>query len=58
VAFVRLDDPDMGPGTVLEVACMDAQTHSGEVCELPFYDQAGDIARGRATELPEIPTEG
>jgi hypothetical protein len=37
---------------------MDAQTHSGEVCELPFYDKAGDIARGRATELPEIPTEG
>jgi len=22
---------------------MDGQTHGGEVCELPFYDRAGDI---------------
>lgn len=59
VAFVRLDDPDHGgPGTELNVACMDGQTHIGELCTLPFYDQAGDIPRGRATELPEIPTEG
>jgi len=55
VAFVRLDDRDQGPGTMLNVACMDGQIHNGEVCELPFYDRNGDIARGRATELPEIP---
>ena len=29
-AFVRLDDRDQGPGTVLDVACMDGQTRSGE----------------------------
>ena len=55
VAFVRLDDRERGPGTELEVACMDGETHRGEVCELPFYDRNGDIPRGRATELPEIP---
>jgi len=55
IAFVRLDDRDQGPGTVLDVACMDGQTYSGEVCELPFYDRNGDIARGRVSELPEIP---
>lgn len=55
VAFVRLNDRDLGPGTVLDVACMDGQTRRGEVCELPFYDRNGDIPRGRVTELPEIP---
>lgn len=55
IAFVRLDDREQGPGTELDVACMDGQMHRGEVCELPFYDRAGDIPRGRATELPEIP---
>jgi len=55
IAFVRLDDREQGPGTVLDVACLDGQTYKGEVCELPFYDRNGDIARGRVTELPEIP---
>lgn len=55
VAIVRLNDPDAGPGTTLEVACTDGRTHVAEVCELPFYDRAGDIPRGRATELPSIP---
>ena len=57
VAFVRLDDRDLGPGTRLDVDCMDGQMHSGEVCELPFYDRNGDIPRGRTTELPEIPAD-
>ena len=59
VAFVRLHDPDMGPGTTLEVECTDGQMHTAEVCELPFYDRAGDIPRGRASEqvwLPDDPS--
>jgi aminomethyltransferase len=55
VALVRLNDPEQGPGTVLDVECTDGQTHEADVCELPLYDRAGDIPRGRATELPEIP---
>lgn len=55
VAIVRLDDPELGPGTALEVDCTEGQSSTGEVCELPFYDRAGDIPRGRATELPAIP---
>ncbi|AGM41104.1 glycine cleavage system protein T [Spiribacter salinus M19-40] len=50
IAIVRLDDPEAGPGTQLEVLCTDGQTHAAEVCSLPLYDQAGDIPRGRATE--------
>ncbi len=55
VAFARMDDPDAGPGTAVEVECSDGETRAGELCELPFYDRAGDIPRGRATELPAIP---
>lgn len=55
VALVRLNDPDAGPGTVLDVECTDGQTYQAEVCKLPLYDRDGDIPRGRATELPEIP---
>ena len=58
VAIVRMNDPDAGPGTAVEVECTDGETRAGQVCELPFFDRAGDIARGRATELPEIPDNG
>lgn len=57
VAIVRLDDPEAGPGTLLEAECTDGRTHTAEVCELPLYDRAGDIPRGRATELPPIPDD-
>ncbi len=55
VAIVRLNDPEAGPGTVLDVECTDGRTHQAEVCELPLYDRNGDIPRGRATELPATP---
>ncbi len=55
VAIVRLNDPNAGPGTSLEVECTDGQTHAAEVCDLPFYDPAGEIPRGRTAELPSIP---
>lgn len=58
VAIVRLNDRDAGPGTVLDVECTDGRTRTAEVCELPFYDRAGDIPRGRATEPPSIPNGG
>lgn len=55
VAIVRLTDPRLGPGGLLRVECGDGQTREGTLCELPMYDPAGDIARGKCTEIPEIP---
>lgn len=55
VAIVRLDDPDIGPGAELQVECVDGDTCGGEICELPMYDRAGEIARGIRTDIPEIP---
>ncbi len=58
VAIVRLDDPKLTPGTALQVECVDGTTRAGEVCELPMYDRAGEIPRGKCTEIPTIPGKG
>ncbi len=55
IAIVRLDDPQLGPGTRLQVACRDGQTREGEICELPMYDRNGDIPRGKCMDIPDIP---
>lgn len=55
IAIVRLMDPTLGPGTELRVECVDGHTHDGELCELPMYDRAGEIPRGKCTDIPAIP---
>ncbi|HKK34844.1 MAG TPA: aminomethyltransferase family protein [Paracoccaceae bacterium] len=55
VAIVRLDDPELGPGTVLEVACHDDESRPAETCELPMYDRGREIPRGKRVEIPEPP---
>ena len=55
VAIVRLKDRTLGPGTELRVECVDGQARAGEVCELPMYDRAGEIPRGKCTDIPSIP---
>jgi len=55
VAIARLDDPELGLGTELEVECVDGAIRDAKVCELPMYDKNGDIPRGKCTDIPEIP---
>ena len=55
VAIVRLDDPELAPGTAVEVACRDDRTRPAETCELPMYDRDRLIPRGKAVEIPEMP---
>jgi len=55
VALVRMDDPEMGPGTEVEVTGTDGATHSAQLCSLPMYDAEGAIVRGRNTTIPEGP---
>jgi glycine cleavage system aminomethyltransferase T len=57
VAIVRLVDPQSGPGTTVQVECVDGHTRDAEICELPMYDRAGEIPRGRRTDIPAIPGE-
>ncbi|MEX2366293.1 MAG: glycine cleavage T C-terminal barrel domain-containing protein, partial [Pseudohongiellaceae bacterium] len=55
VAIVRLEDSKLGPGTELQVECVDGLTRDAEVCDLPMYDRAGEIPRGKCTVIPAIP---
>ncbi|MCA9447409.1 MAG: aminomethyltransferase family protein, partial [Candidatus Omnitrophica bacterium] len=55
VAIARLKDPNFGPGNRLRVECVDGPVCIGEVCELPMYDPAGEIPRGKRTDIPTIP---
>ncbi|WP_418315610.1 aminomethyltransferase family protein [Piscinibacter sakaiensis] len=57
IAIVRMNDAAHRPGTVLQVETSDGKRHDGTLCELPMYDQAGDIQRGRCTDIPEIPDQ-
>jgi len=52
VAIVRLADADLGPGTLVEVLCADGEMHPAQVSELPLFDRAGDIPRGRDLQPP------
>ena len=54
VAIVRLRDPDLGPGTKLEVQCAGGATRCATVCETPMYDEKREIPRGLRVDIPEI----
>ncbi len=54
VAIVRLDDADLGIGAIFDVDCIDGSTRRGEVCDLPMYDEAREIPRGKIVSIPPI----
>lgn len=57
VSIVRLDDPEIEPGTTLDVTCQDGESRACETCTLPMYDTKGDIPRGKTVDIPEIPDD-
>lgn len=58
VAIVRLNDPELGPGTVLDVVCHDGEARPAEICALPMYDPDRQIPRGKVVDIPGIPELG
>ena len=52
VGIVFMDKADMGPGTIVDVECIDEKFHKGEVCKLPMYDPKGEIVRGINKNIP------
>ena len=55
VGIVRMQNNNMGPGTVVDVNCTNGKIQKGELCELPMYDPNGDIVRGKNKEIPNKP---
>ena len=52
VGIILLDKSDIGPGSVVEVECVDDKIHKAELCELPMYDPKGEIVRGINKKIP------
>ena len=55
MGIVHLKSSDYGPGSVVDVKCVDGKLHKGEICSLPMYDEKGDIVRGINTNIPNKP---
>ncbi|MHC8509570.1 MAG: aminomethyltransferase family protein [Rhodospirillales bacterium] len=55
VGIVRFDTPAQRPGARVRVGCRDGQVREAEVVELPFYDKAAEIPRGKRVDIPERP---
>ena len=53
VALVRLDNPEFGPGTNLEVECTDGEIRPAQICTTPMYDEKREIPRGLIVDIPE-----
>ena len=52
VGIILLDKSDIGPGSVVEVECVDGKIRKAELCELPMYDPKGEIVRGINKKIP------
>jgi aminomethyltransferase len=55
IAIARLNETAYGPGDQCNVECTDGRLRIAQLCELPMYDAAGEIPRGKRTDIPEIP---
>ena len=55
VGIAFMDRADIGPGTIVDVECMDENFHKGEICKLPMYDPKGEIVRGINKNIPNKP---
>ena len=55
IGIVHLDNDTHGPGSIVEVDCIDGTSRRAELCTLPMYDPKGEIVRGINTTIPQAP---
>ena len=53
IGYALLDHHHFQPGNEIEVGCRDGSMRKAELVELPFYDQLGEIPRGKLVDIPE-----
>jgi len=52
IGIVRLDSNEHRPGTSVSVGCTDGNFYEGKLVEMPFYDKACEIPRGKLVDVP------
>jgi len=55
IGIALLDSPLHGPGTMVSVGCRDGSLRPAELVELPMYDKAAEIPRGKRSDIPRRP---
>lgn len=55
VGIALMDTDAHGPGTAIKVGCRDGSMQPAELVDLPFYDKAGEIQRGKRKDIPARP---
>ena len=55
VAIIHLNNDNIGPGSVIDVKCLDGYLYKGEICKLPMYDEKNEIVRGLSKNIPSKP---
>ena len=55
VAIIHLNNDNIGPGSVIDVKCLDGNLYKGEICKLPMYDEKNEIVRGLSKNIPSKP---
>ena len=50
-----MNEEKFGPGSVVEVECIDGKINKAELCKLPMYDSKGEIVRGLKKNIPTKP---
>ena len=55
VAIIHLNNDNIGPGSVIDVKCLDGSLYKGEICKLPMYDEKNEIVRGLSKNIPSKP---
>ena len=55
IGFALMDSATHGPGTQVTVGCRDGSIQPAELLELPFYDKAAEIPRGKKVDIPVRP---
>ncbi len=53
IGIALMDGADQGVGTKVSVGCCDGSKQDAELVEMPFYDKAAEIPRGKLVDIPE-----
>ena len=53
VGIALLDTAELQAGAKVDVTCRDGGVYPAELVEMPFYDKAAEIPRGKRVEIPE-----
>ncbi|MGB1310411.1 MAG: aminomethyltransferase family protein [Leucothrix sp.] len=53
VGIALMDTAGHAAGMDVMIGCIDGQQHKGQLADLPLYDKAGEIQRGKIVDIPE-----